>query len=270
MLINYAISQKAILVEEVEILSRELLRPVSSKDLLHRWKENPDRRPMLTQRVGQLLLKACRPNRRENPILFQVGVIDNLAFYAADQNPEWRKALRRHEIEERAQTHVRWAIPEHAVFLLDTEHDALAKNALAGFVAEWASVAENRSIVLPKRMHDLLNTARREATGRFDGTCPELLSREEARSILLEEMAARNPFYEGSTSTHRYLSLLRWPMSSMFGQTGYWELQIRQFCAARWPAEEDPMVAKARWLCGIYGYPGPLIRAISTECGCSF
>ena len=253
MFTDYTISQKALLIAEVELLSRELLRPVSSKDLLQRWKEKPERRPLLAQRVGQLLLKACRPNRRENPILFQVGVIGNLAFYAADQDPEWIKAFQRHEIVLRAQTHARWAVPEHAVFLLGTEHDALAKNALAGFVAEWAPVAEDRSVVLPKRIYGLLETARKESPGNFEGKCPELVSRAEAEAILLEEIAARNPFFEGSTSPHRYLSLLRWPMSSLFSQAGYWEEQVRLYCAARWPVEEDPMEAKARWLCDAYG-----------------
>ena len=253
MFTDYIISQKALLIEEVELLSRELLRPVSSKDLLQRWKQKPEWRPLLAQRVGQLLLKACRPNRRENPILFQVGVIGNLAFYAADQDPEWIKAFQRHEIVLRAQTHARWAVPEHAVFLLGTEHDALAKNALAGFVAEWAPVAEDKSVVLPKRIHELLETSQKDSPGKFDGKCPELVSRDEAEEILVEEMAARTPFFEGTTSPHRYWSLLRWPMSSLFKETGYWEAQVRQFCAARWPAEEDTMMARARWLCGVYG-----------------
>ena len=253
MFTDYTISQKALLIEEVEILSRELLRPVSSKDLQQRWKEKPERRPLLAQRMGQLLLKACRPNRKENPILFQVGVIGNLAFYAVDQHPAWRRALQRYALVQRAEIHARWAIPEHAVFLLGTEHDSLAKNALTGFVAEWAPVAEDKSVVLPKRIHELLETALKESLGRFTGKCPELVSREKAQSILVEEMGARNPFFEGTTSPHRYLSLLRWPMSSLFKETGYWEAQVRQFCAARWPTEEDTMMARARWLCWVYG-----------------
>lgn len=253
MFTDYTTSQKAVLIEEVRLLSRKLGRPVCSKDLLKHWEEKPERRPLLTQPVGQLLIKASR-RRGKNPLLHKCGIIGNVGFYAADEHPAWSAAFRRHEIVLRAQVHARWAVPEHAVFLLGTEHEALAMNALAGFVEEWAKVAEDRSIVLPKRMHDLLETSRKESPGRFSGKCPELVSRERAEEILVEEMADRNPFFEDSTSLHRHLSILRWPLSSLFSQTGYWEEQVRLYCSARWPLDDDdPMVARARWLCGVYG-----------------
>lgn len=250
---EYIGSQKEILIGEVGILSQQLGRPVCSKDLLERWRDKPEQRPLLSQSVGQLLLKASRPNRRGNPILFQIGVIGYLAYYAADDSPRWFAALRQHEIVLRAKIHSQWAIPEQAAFLLCTEFDASARNALAGFVAEWGPIAADKSIVLPDRLHELLETARRESPGEFRGKCPELIGREEAKAVIAEELEARNPFFTGDVNWKRHLATLCWPMSSLFTNSGYWEQQVRLYCAARWPVEEDPMEAKARWLCGIYG-----------------
>jgi hypothetical protein len=252
--VAYSESQKAVLIEEVSLLCRVLGRPVCSKDLLDRWREKPDRRPLLAQAPGQLLIKATRPCKFGHPVLFRVGVIGNLVFYAADQSPRWAEALRRHEIELRAKVHARWGIPEQAVFLLGTEFEASARNALAGFVAEWGPIAADKSIVLPERLHELLETARSENPGEFRGQCPELIGRGEAMGVILDELAVRSPFPSIDINWNRYLAALRWPMSSLFTQAGFWEEQVRLYCAARWPIEEDPMESKARWLCGVYGH----------------
>jgi len=250
---DYLFTQKAILVEEVSALSKELGRPVCSADLLARWREYPECRPLLTQSVGQLLLKAARPCKRGRPILFQVGVIGRFGFYAANQNPKWRNAFRQHEIGQRAALHMRWEIPNQAVFLLGTEYEASARNAFAGFVEEWGTVVDSGKFDLPDDIHDLLAIARKESHGKFQGRCPALIGRDEAQAILVQEMEARNPLFSGSPSTKRYLADLHFPQASLFSETGYWEEQVRLFCAARWPLDEDSMVARARWICGVYG-----------------
>ena len=252
---DYAVSQKAVLIEEVTLLSKELQRPVCSKDLLERWQEKPDRRPLLAQAPGQLLIKAARPSMSGNPVLYRVGVIGNLVFYAADSSPRWQKALRKHEIFLRASVHAKWGIPEQAAFLLGTEFEASARNALAGFIAEWGPIAAARTISLPNRIHELLETARSENPGDFRGQCPQLISRGEAMGLILDELGKRKPFPSIDVNWNRYLSALHWPLSSLFTQTGYWEAQVRLYCAARWPIEEDPIAERARWLCGVYGTP---------------
>jgi hypothetical protein len=253
---EYIGSQKEVLIEEVGFLTKKLGRPVCSKDLLERWRAMPEKRPLLSQAVGQLLLKASRPNRRGYPTLFQIGVIGYLAYYAADNSPGWISSLRQHEIVLSATAHVRWGIPEQAAFLLGTEFDASARNALAGFIAEWGPIAGNCSVTLPDRLLELLEIARRESPGSFSGQCPELIGREEARVVIAEELKIRNPFFAGDVNWKRHLATLCWPMSSLFTQTGYCENQVRLYCAARWPVEEDPMEAKALWLCGVYGLFG--------------
>ena len=251
---TYAESQKSRLVDEVGLLSLELGRPVSSRDLLTRWKELPERRPLLTQCIGQLLIKASRPVKGDNPTLVQLGLIGNLAFYATTESPYWRTAFRHHEIAVRARIHVRWGIPEQAVYLLGTEHDAIARNALSGFIAEWEPVAAEKSIVLPNRIHDLLEIAHKESPGAFCGNCPNLIGRDEAADVLRAEMRARAPLFCESANINRHLSRLAWPMTTLFTGTGFWEFQVRQYCTATWPdAYDDAITAKSASVCAIYG-----------------
>ena len=56
---HYPGSQKYRLVDSVRSLSEQLDRPISSKDLIVFWKENPEFRPLLTQAPGQILIKAA-------------------------------------------------------------------------------------------------------------------------------------------------------------------------------------------------------------------
>ena len=251
---TYAESQKSRLVDEVGLLSLELGRPVSSRDLLTRWKELPERRPLLTQCIGQLLIKASRPVKGDNPTLVQLGLIGNLAFYATTESPYWRTAFRHHEIAVRARIHVRWGIPEQAVYLLGTEHNALARNALSGFIAEWEPVAADKSIGLPARIHDLLEIAKRETPCSFTGRCPNLIGRTEAADVLLAEMRARDQLFCETANINRHLSRLAWPMCPLFAEVGFWEFQVRQYCSATWPdANDDTIESKAASLCAIYG-----------------
>ncbi len=254
MIIPYAESQKSRLVDEVRLLSLELGRPVSSRDLLLRWKEFPERRPLLTQCVGQLLIKASRPVKRNNPTLLQFGLIGNLAFYATTDSPRCRTAFRHHEIDVRARIHARWSIPEHAVYLLETEHESLARNALSGFTAEWEPIAADKSIVLPDRIHDLLEIAHKEAPGVFSGNCPNLIGRAEATDILRAKMRSRDPLFCESANINRYLSRLAWPMTPLFTERGFWEFQLRQYVLAKWPlSDSDPLTDMASFLVAIYG-----------------
>jgi|GEM_PF-2315308 len=255
MAVDYSSTQKALLVEEVAALCKILGRPICSNDLLARWRENPERRPLLTQGVGQLLLKATRPCKQVRPILFQVGLLGKFGFYAPNQHPEWKHAFRQHAVEHWSAIHLKWEIPNQAVSLLGTEHESVGRNALAGFLEEYERVADDSSVLLPEQIHELLATARRQSPGKFNGRCPNLISRKDAQVILTQEMEIRDPFFSGSPSTHRYLAELHWPLTPLFSKSGFWDEQIRLFCAARWPLDEDPLVAKARWLCGAYGLP---------------
>ena len=256
MIIPYADSQKARLVAEVDALCRDLGRPASSKDLAAWWKKWPDRRPLLTQGIGQLLIKACRQVKGDNPTLFQIGLIGSLGFYATSLSPQWQATFRRHDIGSRARLHARWGIPEQAVYLLGTKHHALARNALAGFAFEWEPIAADKSISLPDRIHDLLEISQREAPGPFTGRCPELIDRSEAAAILLSEMRERNPLFCESSNLNRHLSRLSWPMCFLFSEVGIWEFQVRQYCLAKWPDDNtDSTVAMAAFRAAAYGEP---------------
>jgi hypothetical protein len=192
--------------------------------------------------------------KRDNPTLVQFGIIGNLAFYATTDSPRWRTAFRHHEIGVRARIHTRWGIPEHAVYLLGTEHESLARNALSGFTAEWEPIAADKSIVLPDRIHDLLEIAKRETPGSFAGRCPNLIGRAEAADILRAEMRARDPLFCESANINRHLSRLAWPMTTLFTKTGFWEFQLRQYCSGKWPdAYDDGITGKAACICAIYG-----------------
>jgi len=253
MIAAYEDSQKARLVAEVDALCRQLGRPVSSKDLAARWRECPERRPLLTQGIGQLLIKAARPVKGDNPVLWQVGTIGNLGFYATKVNKSLVELLRQHDIAIRAARHVKWAIPEHALYLLGTEHDSLAKNALSGFVAEWSGTASDPTINLPPRLHELLDVARNHTPREYSGHCPELIGRHEASGILAAKIA-RTTGQDNTGNLNRHLARLAWPMCSLFSEVGFWEFQVRQYCSAKWPdAYDDAITGKAASFCAIYG-----------------
>ena len=254
MIIPYSESQKALLVEEVGHLSLELNRPVSSKDLLARWEAHPESRPALLQSPGQLLLKAARPLKGDNPVLSQVGIIGNLAFYAEDDSPHWRERFRLHELRSRALRHVKWNIPTQALFLLGTEHENLARNALAGFVAEWETDKDSETI--PETFAPIWEIGISNAVCSFVPRCPILAPREAAATIVLNEVERRQPFFEGGLNINRHLVRLAWPLSTLFQLRGFWPDQVRHYCAFLWPEEdEDPLTEKALWLCGVYGEP---------------
>lgn len=251
----YETTQKAILVEEVATLCRLLNRPVSSKDLTKRWKELPGNRPLFIQRTGQNLIKAARAVNGDNPVLHKIGVIGNLAFYADEDSPYWRERFFLHEIAVRAKMHVTWGIPHQAAFLLGTEHDDIARNALWGFLVEW-SVAKHEAVV-PDGLRELVQVAEQYIASRFIPKCPTLVSRAEAAALILSEIERRNPFFEGALNINRHLARLCWPQSTLFKEQGFWPDQVRHYCAALWPSEDDdPLIEKAVWLCGIYGEPG--------------
>lgn len=252
MIIPYSESQKALLVEEVGQLSLELNRPVSSKDLLARWEAHPESRPALLQSPGQLLLKAARPLKGDNPVLSQVGIIGNLAFYADDDSPHWRERFRLHELRCRALRHVQWNIPTQALFLLSTNHENLALNALAGFLAEWGK--DKDSEALPDDFATLWEVAVANVTHPFCGRCPVLVPRKAAARMILDEVERRHPFFEGGLNINRHLARMVWPQSPLFSEEGYWLAQIEHYCTSMWPDDtDDPMIAKAVWLCKVYG-----------------
>ena len=114
------------------------------RDLLHFFWEDPELRPLLFQRPGQLLFKISKQKKRFGLGIYPIGIISNLAFYAPARSQEWIAAFDTHrDIYELAeQCHLR--MPEHTVRLIGTRFDAFAKNALAGFVREFEPAYERQ------------------------------------------------------------------------------------------------------------------------------
>lgn len=253
----YPLTQKKRLVEEVEALTNELGRPVCSKDLVARWKSHPEKRPSLVQSAGQLLIKASRPVSGDNPVLICLGLIGNLAFYAADDDPRWAVAFRLHEVRLRIKDHAKWAVPQQAIYLMGTAQEDLARNALAGFVADWKPLLNEPTIAelaAATTLPGLLKLAMKEVPGNFAGRQPNMVSREAVSAIMEEETRRRNPFC--GVNLQRHLATLAWHMTRLFHETGYWSQQATFYCAARWPEDhEDSMLGRAAWICSIYGTP---------------
>jgi len=252
-------SQKFRLLEEVGQLCESLGRPVSSKDLAAFWQREPDRRPLLLQRVGQLLIKASRVWKSPVPRLHRIGVLGNLGFYALDDSRKWHDALRLHKTRLALRRQCRMMMPFHAVYLIDTEHDGLARNAMRGFLLEFAEAAEDdafRDWLERTRWPDMVRLAQTYAAGSFTGVPPtDFISRGKAAAMLRREYGRRYPFgVAPHLSVGRHLVRLAWPQSGLFKQGGYSRAQVEAYCSARWPLEEDdPNLSRAVFLCMAYG-----------------
>ena len=230
------------LIGLVHRLCDRLQRPVSSKDLLHFFREDPEVRPLLFQRPGQLLFKLARRRRKTHARIYHVGIISNLAFYAPAYSQKWTAAFEAHrDIYELAeQCHLR--MPEHTVRLIGTRFDGFARNALAGFVQEFEAAYERQrnshSEIVPE-FSGLIDLAKRHAAESFVLRAPEkLISRARAGEILSEEYARRMQLADPVTrNLNRHLVHLKWPQSPFCGAATamFWEEQVCAYCVSRWP-----------------------------------
>jgi hypothetical protein len=87
---------------------------------------------------------------------------------------------------------------------------------------------------------------------------PQLVDRKTAGNILRSQFHLRNPLADvDRLSLPRYLTLLRWPQSTLFPPQNppiYWPRQLEAFIARRWPLDdEDPIQARSLWIVLRYG-----------------
>lgn len=221
------------LISVVEFLCGLHARPVSTHDLKSFFRQHPDKIPQLHQRLGQLLIKAARPYRHGKNPLRKIGLIGNQTYYAVGAG-NWVEVFERHKRLLRMQEVVSWRLPELAAALLDTDHEKAARNAMAGFIKEWSSVAGEY-----QPMVEQINEAGAMAAAKFQNHSPDdLVDRKSARSLLLRLVAS----YDGKIrakhfNPNRPLAMLRWPQSGLFKAIDdlvYSKAQIEAF--ARWKA----------------------------------
>ncbi len=256
---QYPGSQKYRLVDSVRSLCEQLNRPISSKDLIAYWREHPEFRPLLTQAPGQILIKAARPSHDTIPRIYRVGIIGNLAFYAAEESSHWHQRLEVHRSILRVKWHNRVQIPWHAQMLLGSEHHAVGFSALTGFLAEWRLYyrnSESESYGHATHFGQMLAFSEKTVGDTKWQKSPDaLVSRQSAEYLLRAEYEMRVPFASGeSISVNKHLVRLAWPISPLFSETGFLLSQVKHYCKARWPMEgDDPETSKSLWRCMCYG-----------------
>lgn len=235
-------TQKLRLVAEVRRLCGILDRPVCSKDLEKAFRANPERQPLLLQPLGQVLLKAARPLPVPAPYLRRIGVSRNVAFYAPDDDLSWFTKFDLHVLKLGVARAIQEQLPARAAILLDGPFQAIAENAMAGFIREW------ESLHLHERLSDqvslfgiksLLEQARKFGSAAFYKQSPcDFINRTSAAGLLRDEYGARNSDVTPERhNVNRHLSILKWPQSSIFAgdHVGLFStLQVRCYAAARW------------------------------------
>jgi len=235
-------SESAKLIVVVHRLCDRLQRPVSSKDLLQFFREDPELRPLLFQRPGQLLFKLSKRKTKTTAQIYKIGIISNLAFYAPDCSQKWIEAfdalLATYEIAE--QCHLR--MPEHTVRLIGTRFDGFARNALSGFVQEFEMVYLRQRVSsseIVAEFSGLLDLVKQYAAESFVLIAPEkLISRVRAGQIISEEYHSRMQITDPyEINLNRHLVHLKWPQTPFCGPPSrlFWEDQIFAYCASRWP-----------------------------------
>jgi hypothetical protein len=255
-------TQKLRLLAEVRRLCGILDRPVCSKDLEKVFRVNPERQLLLLQPLGQVLVKAARPLPVPAPYLHRIGVFGNVAFYAPDDDLSWFTKLDSHLLKLRVARAVQEQFPARAGILLDSPFQAIAQNALAGFIREWKPLQLRERLsdrVLLSRIKTLLEQATKCASAVFYKQSPrDFIDRTRAAALLRNEYATRNSDVAPERhNVNRHLSILKWPQSSIFAgdHVGLFStLQLRCYAAARWPRciKEFELAASLR-VCLRYG-----------------
>jgi hypothetical protein len=252
------------LLADIVMLCGKLKRPVSSKDLLRYYRQFPDSRPLLLQRLGQVLFKMARVRSKTFSARIQkIGIIGNLAFYAPDYTEEMRSAFALYSTQVALAEQCRYRLPDYAVRLIGTRFEGMARNALAGFVEDWSPLVaqcNGFSSATLDEMHGLLATSRKYAASEFIRVVPEnLISRADAAGILREEYQRRSHGTDTSTmNVGRHLVHLSWPQSRLFPPLPnlFWADQVKAYCASRWPVTSaEHELGRGLSLVMIYG-PG--------------
>lgn len=253
------ITEKRKLVESVAALSTELRRPVSSKDLMEFWRSTPSLQPLLIQRPGQLLIKAARACPDGWGEITRIGIIGNLAYYAAEPGEMWRQALLLHRLRLGLMAEWRRSMPSLARNLLFSHFEPLARNALAGWYDEWAKPMLSSPVLcaeLSAHLDPLIEIASEYRSKYFHPKAlPEPISREVAEDLLRLEYANRQEWVDASRlSPNKHLVRLKHPRSSLVKTTGYRGLEILLYCQARWTrVDEDALQASSLYSVLAYG-----------------
>jgi hypothetical protein len=228
------------LVQAVRRLSARLDRPVSGRDLEMYFRQHPHERPDLMQAIGQLLIKASRPFDGVERV-YQVGIVGNRAYYAANEDPTWEPKLARYDADSWLERAIREDLPDKIRILLDGSMGGLARNALAGWCWEMATVlplASDAARVAKAKV--MMGAAEAQAAPSFAGIAPgDLITRAEAVRILSRELGRRAGYMEGiAINWNRITAPWCWPQSRLFEQVPrpmHSRAQIGLVAAVTWP-----------------------------------
>jgi hypothetical protein len=249
------ISQNHKLCGLVMALAMELNRPVCSADLERHFEIEPENRPLLTQRLGQLLLKAALPAQTDVPRIRQVGLHGYRAYYAPDASRIWDDRFAQFRNEEELILFHRLCFFENVRYLLGGSHDALARHSLAGWIVE-ADYLMGRCPTHPlsTTLVQQCDQTRHLAAPSFTRVIPcDLLIRSAALSLIqsfIQERAAHRLGFK--INYCRYLTDLKWPQSHLYPPLQvlkYSARQLQAFLVSRWPMdhENEEEACAVRW-----------------------
>jgi hypothetical protein len=254
------LSENRKLCDLVSALAMELGRPVCSIDLDRHFAAHPESRPLLTQRLGQLLLKAARPARTGISCIRQVGLYANHGYYAPDTSRIWDVRLAEFRNHEELILFHRLRFFARIRYLIGGSYDALARHALAGWMAEvdflMGRCPSHPSCAILIQQRDQIRPL---AASSFARVVPsDLISRSVALSLLQRSIFENAAHRQGFKINYsRYLSQLKWPQSHLFPSMQvlkYSRRQLEAFIVSRWPrVHENEEEATA--LCWALRYP---------------
>jgi hypothetical protein len=232
-------SENQRLCELVLKLAVQLDRPICSLDLDAHFHTEPDSRPILTQRLGQLLIKAARPAVGPVPRLRRVGLFGNRAYYAND-DPVWNVRFADFVNRGRLELFHELRFPDRVRYLMGSQYGGLASHALAGWVAETELLMArcpdhplNSDLVRQREQARPLAALTFRLVAHDD-----LMDRVSARRLLRRLVEHRNPHRCGyKVNYNRYLAPLKWPQSALYpaadGRLDYSRRQLQAYMISR-------------------------------------
>jgi len=238
-------SENRKLYDLASALAHELKRPICSTDLNRYLEVHPVSRPVLTQRLGQLLLKAARPAKTGIPRLRQVGLYGYHAYYAPDADPIWEVRFAEFRNCEDLVLFYRLHFLGKVRYLVGGPHDALVRHSLAGWLVE-AELLMGRCPTHPLNIGLIHQRDQVQplAAGSFTTVIPaDLLPRSTALSLLQRSMVEHASYRRTIKINHsRYLSVLKWPQSHLYPSLPalmYSDRQLQAFLVSRWPQDHE-------------------------------
>jgi hypothetical protein len=239
------LSENRKLYDLVSTLAQELKRPISSKDVDRHFEVYPASRPILTQRLGQLLIKAARPAKTGIPRIRQVGLHAYHAYYAPDSTPIWDVRFAEFRSREDLTLFYQLRFLEKVRYLVGGPHDALVCHSLAGWLVE-AELLMGRCPTHPlsAALIQQRDQVQPLAAGSFTTVIPaDLLPRSTASSLLQRSMVEHASYRRTIKINHsRYLSVLKWPQSHLYPSLPalmYSDRQLQAFLVSRWPRDNE-------------------------------